>query len=256
MSEIMNMSAMRMTSQEIADLVEKRHDNVKRTIETLAEQGVIAFPQIEEKPTAGRPVQVFVFTGEQGKRDSIIVVAQLSPEFTARLVDRWQELEAKQGQSALNPANLSRLQLIQMAMEAEQEKLELEEKVAEQAPKVDVHDRIADAAGSLCLRDAAKALQVQPLKLNRWLEMSRWIYRRPGKGGYIAYQDKIQAGYLTHKVTPYEDSNTGEQKVSEQVRVTGKGLTALANKLNVDVGPLDVPVGMLGGGGYGAGARH
>jgi hypothetical protein len=35
------------------------------------------------------------FTGEQGKRDSIVVVAQLSPEFTARLVDRWQELEGE-----------------------------------------------------------------------------------------------------------------------------------------------------------------
>lgn len=33
------------------------------------------------------------FESEEGKRDSIIVVAQLSPEFTARLVDRWKELE-------------------------------------------------------------------------------------------------------------------------------------------------------------------
>ena len=38
---------MRMTSVEIADMVEKRHDNVKRTIESLAEQDVISFPQIE-----------------------------------------------------------------------------------------------------------------------------------------------------------------------------------------------------------------
>ncbi|HDI8700790.1 TPA: DNA-binding protein, partial [Escherichia coli] len=35
----------------------------------------------------------YLFEGEQGKRDSIIVVAQLCPEFTARLVDRWRELE-------------------------------------------------------------------------------------------------------------------------------------------------------------------
>lgn len=37
-----------MTSLEIAGLVEKRHDNVKRTIETLAERGTIRLPQIEE----------------------------------------------------------------------------------------------------------------------------------------------------------------------------------------------------------------
>ncbi|EFC9183168.1 Rha family transcriptional regulator [Escherichia coli] len=87
-----------MTSIEIAELVGKRHDNVKRTIETLAKGGVVRFPQIEvfEKINnlgLRRSVEAYVFEGEQGKRDSIIVVAQLSPEFTARLVDRWRELE-------------------------------------------------------------------------------------------------------------------------------------------------------------------
>ncbi len=36
-----------MTSLEIAELVEKRHDNVKRTIVTLASKDVIRSPQIE-----------------------------------------------------------------------------------------------------------------------------------------------------------------------------------------------------------------
>lgn len=53
-----------MTSLEIASLVEKRHDNVKRTIETLAERGVISFPQIEEKATAGRPSTFYKATPE------------------------------------------------------------------------------------------------------------------------------------------------------------------------------------------------
>lgn len=35
----------------------------------------------------------YVFEGEQGKRDSIIVVAQLCSKFTSQLVDCWQELE-------------------------------------------------------------------------------------------------------------------------------------------------------------------
>ena len=36
-----------MTSKQIAVVVEKRHDNVKRTIESLADQAVIVRPQIE-----------------------------------------------------------------------------------------------------------------------------------------------------------------------------------------------------------------
>ncbi|EGB9105280.1 Rha family transcriptional regulator [Escherichia coli] len=91
-----------MTSIEIAELVGKRHDNVKRTIEVLTKGGVIQFPQIEEienKQSVGprRFSKAYIFEGEQGKRDSIIVVAQLSPEFTARLVDRWRELENARG---------------------------------------------------------------------------------------------------------------------------------------------------------------
>lgn len=96
-----------MSSREIAELVDSRHDNVKRTIETLAEKGVIAFPQTEEKATAGRPAIEYVFAGQQGKRDSIVVVAQLSPEFTARLVDRWQELEAHATSNLIAMPNFS-----------------------------------------------------------------------------------------------------------------------------------------------------
>ncbi|HAB6023010.1 TPA_asm: Rha family transcriptional regulator [Salmonella enterica subsp. enterica serovar Derby] len=91
-----------MTSIEIAELVGSRQDSVKRTIETLAKKSVIQFPQsveIENKQSVGprRFSKAYIFEGEQGKRDSIIVVAQLSPEFTARLVDRWRELENARG---------------------------------------------------------------------------------------------------------------------------------------------------------------
>ncbi|XBF48572.1 DNA-binding protein (plasmid) [Escherichia coli] len=87
-----------MTSIEIAELVGSRPDNEKISIERLAKSGVIQLPalQVFEKINnlgLRRSVEAYVFEGEQGKRDSIIVVAQLSPEFTARLVDRWRELE-------------------------------------------------------------------------------------------------------------------------------------------------------------------
>ncbi len=106
MSDLMVFNAVRMNSIEISELVGKRHDNVKRTIETLANNGVIRLPQIEVFEKINnlgllRGIDAYVFEGEQGKRDSIIVVAQLCPEFTARLVDRWQELEKQVQQNAV-----------------------------------------------------------------------------------------------------------------------------------------------------------
>lgn len=88
-----------MSSREIAELVDSRHDSVKRTIERLVAQGVIESPPLVDFKNINNVAgQEYVFSGERGKRNSIIVVAQLSPEFTARLVDRWQELEAERGQ--------------------------------------------------------------------------------------------------------------------------------------------------------------
>ncbi|MGY6160475.1 Rha family transcriptional regulator [Paraburkholderia strydomiana] len=84
------MNEMKISSKEIASLTGKRHDNVKRTIDSLVEEKVVAFPQIEEKVTGGRPLREY-FVGE---RDSYVIVAQLSPQFTAKLVDRWRALES------------------------------------------------------------------------------------------------------------------------------------------------------------------
>lgn len=106
-----------MTSREIADLVGKRHDKVKQSIERLAiakrgaDQAAIDLPPLGEYlDSLGRPATEYVFTGDKGKRDSIVVVAQLSPEFTARLVDRWQELESKQQAPALPSDYISALE--------------------------------------------------------------------------------------------------------------------------------------------------
>lgn len=85
-------TALTMTSQEVADLVGSRHDDVKRSIGRLAGRGVIQLPPMAEvRNHLGQAVSVY----QVCKRDSFVVVAQLSPEFTAALVDRWQELEGQ-----------------------------------------------------------------------------------------------------------------------------------------------------------------
>ena len=228
MNAIVDVNTQSMTSLEIAELVEKRHDNVKRTIENLVKQAVITSPQIEEKPTAGRPSTFYVFSGEQGKRDSIIVVAQLCPEFTARLVDRWQELEAQIAKPADPMQFLSDPTLLRNALLTYSEMvIDLEQKVEVMQPTVEAYDRIAKADGSLCLTDAAKALQMRPKDLIAKLSSGKWIYKRAGNSHWLGYQDKVQAGYLEHKITEVTRGD-GTTKITEQVRITPKGLAKLA----------------------------
>ncbi|WP_077902762.1 Rha family transcriptional regulator [Escherichia coli] len=107
MSDLMVFNSIKMSSIEIAELVESRHANIKRSIERLVEKGIIRPAPLEHTNIINDLGIVtgvrdfYVFEGEQGKRDSIIVVAQNCPEFTARLVDRWQELENAVRQNAV-----------------------------------------------------------------------------------------------------------------------------------------------------------
>ncbi len=71
----------------------KRHDSVKRTMENLKDQGVIAYSQTVDVQAGGNNRRYETTIYHVNERDSYVVMAQLSPEFTARLVDEWRRLK-------------------------------------------------------------------------------------------------------------------------------------------------------------------
>jgi len=236
MNAIVPIQLQTMNSLEIAELVESEHHHVKTSIERLAKRGVIQLSpmrKVENKQSLSpnRFTNVYQFTGEQGKRDSIIVVAQLCPEFTARLVDRWQELEAQVAKPIDPMQLLADPHTLRNALLTYSEKvIELEQQVEVMQPTIKAFDRIAKADGSFCLRDTANNLQMRQSDLIKWLQLNGWIYKRPGNVAWHGYSDKLQAGYLEHK-TEVITRPDGSEKITEQVRVTPKGLTKLSKLL-------------------------
>lgn len=231
MNDITNISDFEptMSSREIANLVESRHDSVRRTVERLAEKQVIQLPPLVEVTNhLGQTVCEYRIC----KRDSYVVVAQLSPEFTARLVDRWQELEAQQPRfdpaAALNDPATMRSLLLGYSEKV----IALEHVNAELTPKAEALDRIATARGSLCITDAAKALQIPPRTLFDYLQRKRWIFRRHGTG-WLGYSDKSREGLVEHKCHTIDRAD-GSNIISEQVRITPKGLAKLAEAFNYE----------------------
>ncbi len=199
MNELINSSIIKMTSIEIAELVGSRPDNVKISIERLAKSGVIQLPalQVFEKINnlgLRRSVEAYVFEGEQGKRDSIIVVAQLSPEFTARLVDRWRELE---GATAKIPQTFS--EALRLAADLEDKKAELEKQLALAAPKVEFADRVGEASGIL-IGNYAKVVGIGPNKLFAWMRDHK-ILIASGARRNVPMQEYMDRGYFTVKET-------------------------------------------------------
>ncbi|HAM9650528.1 TPA: DNA-binding protein [Escherichia coli] len=235
MNELINGNAIKMTSIEIAELVGSRPDNVKISIERLAKSGVIQLPalQVFEKINnlgLRRSVEAYVFEGEQGKRDSIVVVAQLSPEFTARLVDRWRELE---GATAKIPQTFS--EALRLAADLEDQKAELEKQLALAAPKVDFADRVGEASGIL-IGNFAKVVGIGPNKLFAWMRDHK-ILIASGSRRNVPMQEYMDRGYFTVKETAV-NTNHGIQ-ISFTTKITGRGQQWLTRKL-LDNGMLKV----------------
>ncbi|MNY92876.1 Phage regulatory protein Rha [compost metagenome] len=173
MNQIVNLSTATMNSIQIAELVEKRHDNVKRTIEALIESRVIVRPQIEVVPNVVNnriyETDVYVFTGEQGKRDSIVVVAQLCPEFTAHLVDRWQELEHQSKQHSIDINNPHALR--KALLEYTEQVIELEHKNTGLEKSIKV---ITQTNHGVKFQQACKILNIKQAILANWLRQHSW----------------------------------------------------------------------------------
>ena len=180
---------MTMSSRVISDLVQSRHGDVCRSIDRLMQSGVIngyaPMPYTHEQN--GQTYYEYFLC----KRDTYIVVAQLSPQFTADLVDRWQELE-----SANQPA------IPQTYAEAllEAGRLALEnEKQAEQlrlaAPKVDFVDKYVEKSALQTATQVAATFGMSAVKMNKLLDEIGSIYDKRIKRSRAFCVDWITKGY-------------------------------------------------------------
>lgn len=224
-----------MDSEDIADLVDTRHDKVKQFIDRLADRGVIQLPPaLEIKNSGGQTVRRYIFQGDQGKRDSIIVVAQLSPELTARIVDRWQELEAqlsKEVAPALpnfsNPAEAARA----WATEFEGRTLALEDlkvrdaKIAEDAPKVEVYHQIADSSGLIGFQKFCTQLNLKQKEVKHWMKEIGWLRAHQYLINPLPTAIAVDKGYC--KITNF---TTPSGHIKQTIRFTGKAITYAAEK--------------------------
>lgn len=182
MNQLMSTGALTMSSQQIADLVGSRHDNVKTAISRLADRSVIQLPAMQEvRNDRGQAVSNYMVC----KRDSFVVVAQLSPEFTAALVDRWQELE----QSATPKTFADALRLAA----DQQEQIEYQQaQLAIAAPKVEFVDKYVDGTGLKGFRQVAKLLRAKENLFREFLVDQKIQYRLGRE--WCAYQNHIDAG--------------------------------------------------------------
>lgn len=211
-----NSSVLTMSSREIADLVESRHDSVKRTIERLQDKGLIQLtPMVEVKNHLGQVVTEYQLI----KRDTYVVVAQLSPEFTARLVDRWQELENQQMPQIPQTLSEALRLAADQAEQIERQNLLLEQ----QRPKVEFVQRYVEVGTTKSLRETAKILKMPERTMIDCLVDDGLLFRQ--SGNLLPYQKYHAKGLFDVKTGTTEHGHN-----YTQTRVTSKGIEYIASR--------------------------
>jgi anti-repressor protein len=218
MKDLLLPNELTMSSREIALLVESRHDDVKRSIERLSERGVIQLPPMADvKNHRGQTVSEY----RVGKRDSYVIVAQLSPEFTARLVDRWQELESMNAPKL--PGNY--IEALEALLSSEKEKQVMAEQIEQDRPKVEFALAVRNMQGACKIGDFAKALGTGRNRLFMWLKESGILM-----ANRMPYQQFIDRGlFVVVEQIPYTDSK-GKTHPAFTTMVTGVGQVWLEKK--------------------------
>ena len=105
-------------------------------------------------------------------------------------------------------------------------------KLAAQTPVVDAYKRLAASEGSMNIQEAAKNLRMPPKELTNYMLDAGWLYTRPPATRKIAYQTKINQGWMESEPVS-KDLGNGRTYVTSQPKVTGTGLLRLARELNI-----------------------
>nr|WP_230387615.1 Rha family transcriptional regulator [Pseudomonas guariconensis] len=189
-----------MSSREIAELVEARHNDVVSTIERLFSKNLLrSSRKSRREATGGRPIEVYDLI----ERDTHLVVAGYSDEHRARVIDRWQELEAKA--STPEPADLTKLEILQMALESEKARVLLTVQVEAQAKKIDHLENLFKEGMSHV--QFCKGLNgVNVMQVGRFLEGRNWLYNESKSGTRYRVAAYARDKYMTEhqqEITPH-----------------------------------------------------
>jgi anti-repressor protein len=212
MNELMIAGAtLRMTTREIAVLTGMRHDNVLRTARSLAEKGIT---QSEETHYVSAQNRQSYPEHSLDKRDSLVLVATLSPAFTGRIVDRWLELEAQVApQLPATYADALRLAADQADC------------LTAAAPKIAFAEAICNSNGVCKIGEFAKTIGWGPIKFFDRLRADEVLMqnRQP-------FQKYIDRDYFrVVEKAPWKDS-AGNEHPSFTTMVTGRGQQWLAQR--------------------------
>lgn len=170
-----------MSSLEIAELTEKRHDAILRDIRNLLNQGVNAhnFVEVEYTDKKGEKRPCYELT----KKGCLILASGYDAKLREKIIDRWEELEKdKQNGNFQTPSTYIEALEALIASEKEKERLRIESEnqqrqISVLQPKAFFADCIMQSEDCISIGEMANILKQNGLfgkGQNSFFEWLRW----------------------------------------------------------------------------------
>lgn len=182
------------------------------------------------KSTGGRPTVNHVISLDMAKEICMIQRSPLGKQARQYFI----ECE-KRARAPRTPAELTRLELIKLAMQAEEERISLEAKNKELAPKALFADAVAASEGSMLIREFAKELcqngyETGERRLYEWFRNNGYLISANSSDRNRPTQYSVERGWF--EVTEHVVQAAGRDPfVSPVTRITGKGRQFFMQKL-------------------------
>jgi len=211
-----------MSSLEIAELTGKEHKNVmvdiremiKSLNKAVADFSATAFYEVNN---AKRKREIFNLP----KRETLILVSGYSVAMRAKIIDRWQALEALQAPKFQVPTTLAGA--LRLAAEQAETIEKQTTQIEQQKPAVEFVDQYVKTDSSKTISEVAKLLKAGQKMFFAWLDIEGIIFKRGDtwlpKARYAKYFD-VKTG-LTLSKNP---------KNFNQTRFTPAGVVWIAKK--------------------------
>lgn len=227
-------TALTMTSREIAELCNSRHNDVVESIERLFQKGVLRgsrnTPRPFQAPAGGRPTMIY----DLNKRDTLVIVAGYNATLRARIIDRWLELEAAAAAEApqfVVPTTLSgALRLAAEQAEAIENQTQL---LAAAQPAIAFVDRYVESNTTKGFRQVCKLLSANEHDFREFLLDRKIMYRLSGE--WTPYQQHIAAGRFVVKT----GTAPANQHTYNRALFTPKGIAWITGEWDRHLAPLE-----------------
>lgn len=221
------------TSLIVAEIFEKDHKNVIQSIENLvAENSAAKFFYKTTYENRGKRYPMYCMNRDGFSLLVMGFTGEKALKFKIQFIEAFNEMET--ALKSLNPANLSKLEILQLAIESEKKALALEAENKKLAPKAEFAERVIDTETRVDIGQAAKLLKL-PFGRNTFFRALRecGIFF---KNRNEPKQEFIERGYFELFMVVIPTENHGDISASKII-VTQKGLLWLAKQFNTSYNP-------------------